>query len=339
MKQILFLSLLAAPLFGQATTNGDHRFAGGVTANGGVNAGGAETGAANAYVFPVTPAPLSYVTNACYTFRAANANTGASTVNIGGLGVKPIKKAAGGVTTDLAASDIRAGQTATLCYDGTNFQMQSTLGNAPSGGGGGGSTGLEGLSGVTVPTTTGWAFVSGGSPAAGNTAAGIAVDMSTATAGAQQSWYYRAQPATPYAVTIALRCLDKNNCGAGFDNAGHTSAETLTFWSSSGTSTGTRGTAVFVWNETTGAVTSTSTEGVDTMNGIHWVCLVNDGTNISFKTAPSGYADPGAAKNWFTYFSEPKGDHIVGGPANIVITGTNAIVHVFDYTAGASCGH
>lgn len=56
------------------------------------------------------------------------------------LGAKAIKKAAGGITTDLSDNDIRAGQWVDLVYDGTNMQMQSLLGNAPSGSIGG-STG------------------------------------------------------------------------------------------------------------------------------------------------------------------------------------------------------
>jgi hypothetical protein len=43
---------------------------------------------------------------------------------------------AGGITTDLADNDIRSGQLVELVYDGTNMQMQSTLGNAASSSGG-----------------------------------------------------------------------------------------------------------------------------------------------------------------------------------------------------------
>lgn len=99
----------------------------------------ADAGTTDAYACNLSPAPTSYVTGAGYRFKANTANTGAATINFNSLGAKTIKKAAGGITTDLADNDIRAGQIVEVSYDGTNFQMQGTLGNA--GGGGGGSPG------------------------------------------------------------------------------------------------------------------------------------------------------------------------------------------------------
>ena len=90
----------------------------------------------DSYVITLSPAITAYVTNAEYRFIAGTANTGAATININGLGAKTIKKAAGGLTTDLADNDIRAGQPVVLIYDGTNMQMVSTLGNASGGGSG-----------------------------------------------------------------------------------------------------------------------------------------------------------------------------------------------------------
>lgn len=98
---------------------------------------GADAGANDTYVVTLTPAPAAYVTGEHYRFKANTANTGACTVNFNGLGAKTIKKAAGGITTDLDDNDIRAGQWVDLVYDGTNMQMQSLLGNAPTGGSGG----------------------------------------------------------------------------------------------------------------------------------------------------------------------------------------------------------
>lgn len=91
---------------------------------------GADAGASDTYVVTLTPAPAAYVTGEKYRFKANTANTGACTVNFNSLGAKTIKKAAGGITTDLADNDIRAGQWVDLVYDGTNMQMQSLLGNA-----------------------------------------------------------------------------------------------------------------------------------------------------------------------------------------------------------------
>src|SRR5205085_1973057 len=108
-----------------------------------------------AYVCNLSPAPASYATGTRYRFKATNANTTAATVNFNSLGAKTIKKAAGGVTTDLAANDIRAGQVVEVVYDGTNMQMVSALGNAAQGLADPGASGLINRSGpfTTVPAT------------------------------------------------------------------------------------------------------------------------------------------------------------------------------------------
>ncbi len=93
-------------------------------------------GSANAYTLAF-PGVFSYSNGIAVTFKSNFANTGAVTINVNGLGTKTIKKL--GSTTDLDANDILIGQVVSLVYDGTNFQMISGLGNAPSGGGGGGT--------------------------------------------------------------------------------------------------------------------------------------------------------------------------------------------------------
>jgi hypothetical protein len=72
----------------------------------------------------------SYVTGFTIFVKFTNANTGAATLNVNGLGAKAIKKSG---TTALASGDISAGQILALQYDGTNFQVV---------GGGGGSVDL-----------------------------------------------------------------------------------------------------------------------------------------------------------------------------------------------------
>lgn len=95
----------------------------------------ADAGTTDDYVITLSPAISAYVPGVFYSFKANTANTGAATLNINGLGAKTIKKVPGGITTDLATNDIRAGQWVIVTYDGTNFQMQSLLGNAPAGAG------------------------------------------------------------------------------------------------------------------------------------------------------------------------------------------------------------
>jgi hypothetical protein len=114
----------------------------------------ADTGAANAYVITTSPTITSLPTGTSFTFQAAHANTGTSTLNVDGLGAVTIKKnggTGGSVGANLASGDITSGQLVTAQYDGANFQMQSTLGNA-SGGGGGASTALSNLAGVAINT-------------------------------------------------------------------------------------------------------------------------------------------------------------------------------------------
>lgn len=89
----------------------------------------ADTGAANAYVATLVPALASYTAGVLVQFKATNANTTASTVNVNGLGVKTIKKLGG--ATDLASGDIAAGMIVELEYDGTNFVMLNPVANAP----------------------------------------------------------------------------------------------------------------------------------------------------------------------------------------------------------------
>lgn len=88
-----------------------------------------DTGSANAYAITLAPVPTAYTKGTQYRFKAANANTGASTLNVNGLGTKTIVKYAGGPNTALVANDIRAGQMIICVYDGTYMQMQSTSGN------------------------------------------------------------------------------------------------------------------------------------------------------------------------------------------------------------------
>jgi hypothetical protein len=84
----------------------------------------ADTGAANAYVIAPSPAITAYTTGQVFVFKATLANTGASTVNVNGLGVKSIVKS---VTTALVTGDILASQMCEIIYDGINFILISPI--------------------------------------------------------------------------------------------------------------------------------------------------------------------------------------------------------------------
>jgi hypothetical protein len=79
-----------------------------------------DTGAANAYVIALTPALPAYIPGMLISFKAANACTGTSTLNINGLGAIGLRK---NYHDSLASGDIRAGQIVTVSYDGVMFQL------------------------------------------------------------------------------------------------------------------------------------------------------------------------------------------------------------------------
>jgi len=95
-----------------------------------------DSGSADVYVLTktaTTPTIASYVEGAVYSVKVANTNTGASTVNIDGLGVKNIKTPEG---TDPAAGDIV--DRVDLAYDSANdwltlrsFATQVSLSTPP----------------------------------------------------------------------------------------------------------------------------------------------------------------------------------------------------------------
>ena len=79
-----------------------------------------DTGAADAYVVALPATLAAYTTGLNIIMKAVNVNTGASTINVDGLGVKSIKRFNGDA---LSAGDIPAGGMIGLHYDGTNFQI------------------------------------------------------------------------------------------------------------------------------------------------------------------------------------------------------------------------
>ncbi|MEB3210261.1 MAG: hypothetical protein VKL39_02855, partial [Leptolyngbyaceae bacterium] len=99
----------------------------------GVTASGTDT-----YTATPNPAITAYAADTVFIIKFTNANTGAATLNLAGLGAKAIVKNA---ATALSAGDINAGQILALVYDGTNFQIV--------GGGGGGGGAVSSVNGET----------------------------------------------------------------------------------------------------------------------------------------------------------------------------------------------
>lgn len=104
--------------FLNATNN--HRHTGKTEDGAGAIDYAADTGAANAYAIALTPALTEHITGMPICFKATNANTGASTLNVNGLGAVSIKRLDGSA---LQAGDIPAGAVICVVYDGTNYQL------------------------------------------------------------------------------------------------------------------------------------------------------------------------------------------------------------------------
>ena len=81
---------------------------------------GPESGAADAYVVTLAQAPSAYKEGMSVAFKATNTNTGASTINVNGLGVKTILRGDGSV---LKQGDIISGHVSILRYNGTEFEL------------------------------------------------------------------------------------------------------------------------------------------------------------------------------------------------------------------------
>lgn len=87
----------------------------------------ADSGTTNAYAVTGIPLAPSLLTGSEISFKAANANTGASTLTVNGGSPIAIKR---GAATALSAGDIQANQIVIVIYDGTNFQLQTLTGTA-----------------------------------------------------------------------------------------------------------------------------------------------------------------------------------------------------------------
>lgn len=77
------------------------------------------TGAASAYAVTYSPAVSAYVVGLVIQFKANHTNTGATTVDVNGLGAKTIQRNGSALT----ASSITSGAYVKAIYDGTQFQL------------------------------------------------------------------------------------------------------------------------------------------------------------------------------------------------------------------------
>lgn len=82
-----------------------------------------DSGAANAYIITYTNIVATYTAGLSLQFQASNTNTGASTINVNGQGLKNIVLPNGAA---LPAGSITAGSIIDIQYDGTNFQLKAS---------------------------------------------------------------------------------------------------------------------------------------------------------------------------------------------------------------------
>jgi hypothetical protein len=83
-------------------------------------------GTANAISLTYAVAPSSYVQGEKYAFKATAANSGATTINVNGLGAKNVyKKSPSGAASACTGGEIQSGDLVELEYDGTQFQLLS----------------------------------------------------------------------------------------------------------------------------------------------------------------------------------------------------------------------
>jgi hypothetical protein len=81
-------------------------------------------GTGNAITLTYAVAPAGYVQGEKYAFKAIAANSGATTVNINGLGAKNVfKKSPAGTATACTGNEIQNGDLIEIEYDGTQFQL------------------------------------------------------------------------------------------------------------------------------------------------------------------------------------------------------------------------
>ena len=85
----------------------------------------------NTITASVTPALTAYAAGQTFEFIAAGTNTGATTINISGLGAKAITKQG---STALAGGEILVNAAYILIYDGTQFQLSGGIGGGAVGG-------------------------------------------------------------------------------------------------------------------------------------------------------------------------------------------------------------
>lgn len=241
--------------------------------SGAILVGGTDSGAANAYVLAVTL--NAYATNMIVMIKAINANTGASTLNINGLGAKSILRQDG---TALQSGDIVAGQWIELVYSGTDFRLLNQFINFASPPAIGSGT-PQAVTGTIVTATT--QFVGSGAGLTG-TANSLSIGGNASTATTAASCSGNAASATTAAscsgnsATATSSGTATNLAGGGAGQIPYQSASGATAMLAAGTagqSLVSNGAAAPSWGSgvvSAAAVNTTSGTAIDFTNIPSW---------------------------------------------------------------------
>lgn len=84
-----------------------------------------DTGVANTYAIAPSPAITAYAAGQVFVWKAVNANTAASTLNVNSLGAVAIKSAVGGA---LIGGEITANSIIMVVHNGTDFNVVTSIG-------------------------------------------------------------------------------------------------------------------------------------------------------------------------------------------------------------------
>lgn len=167
---------------GNAAATTDYAAAGQVQ-NNSMTYGGNAGGSANTITISLTPPLGAYAAGQEFNFKATAANTGAATLNIGGLGAKTILKAGAA----LVANDILNGDLVTVIYDGTQFQMR--IGAA-------GTTSVNSVTGTGLATAT-------------PTTGAVVLDVPLASQAEAEAGTENAKVSSPLRVAQAIAALQR----------------------------------------------------------------------------------------------------------------------------------
>jgi len=164
----------------------------------------ADSGSANAYVVTLSGVSTAYNAGLRIQFKAANTNSGASTLNVNTQGAKNIFFNG----SALSANVIQANAVVDVIYDGTQFQMLSTNGTTPS------SYGT--VTNVSVSSSNGFA----GTVANSTTAANITISTTvTGVLKGNGTAISAATAGTDYLAPPSGTSLLKANAGGALANA------------------------------------------------------------------------------------------------------------------------